>query len=86
MTLALVSLLSLALGWYVGVTGYYLAFRHRLRDLDHERAELLALRDRLKRVSQELAADREEFERRERISRGLREVFLVGATRQGSIQ
>ena len=77
MTHVLVGLISLALGWYVGATAVYLFLRRRVRELDHQHAELLTLRSRLARERSALDVLLADAERRDRISRGLREIFAA---------
>lgn len=72
-----VVLLSLALGWYIGVTSFYLVLRHRIRDLDRQQDELVILRGRLNRERAALDVLLADAERRDRISRGLREIFAA---------
>jgi len=72
-----VALLSLALGWYIGATAVYLFLRRRVRELDHQAAELLTLRSRLARERSALDVLLADAERRDRISRGLRELFAA---------
>ena len=72
-----VGLISLAIGWYVGATAVYLFLRRRVRELDHQHAELLTLRSRLARERSALDVLLADAERRDRISRGLREIFAA---------